>query len=310
MSIPQQQSSLPRVWFRVDCMAPNNRFLPRSDQNFAWLPPRPRYSNILVSGPTTGRWYEYNNWETRQVQQPDFHTAVHYKTFSFYLNDQIFWIYPSDAPQNKVGDGSGNPRVGSRPETEGSEESSSSDEYSSNSSDDDRNAEDWVPLKFHCPFPGDTTYTSYATTRALQTTLTVQRANQPSLSQLLPDRYLLPSEQRTTQQPLGGLVGELPILIALIAYSVRPSRVDPALTHCLRQQYLPHNGQRGDGCKYCATCSHYDANRSAGIDRRGVVVRVYYELQSGGIQAGRVQQHTPAQKLALFEAGRYGKFIP
>ena len=226
-------------------MGPSNRFNQRTE-NGRWAPPRPRHSNVLIQGPTNRRWYEYNNWRTVQVQQPNPETLEHYKTYSFYYDEGKIWIYPDDAIRHQVGEITGNERIGS-----GSRGNNTNDTSSSNESDDsdDRSTEDWLPLRFRWNVPGDNTNTSYATTRALNNNLEYQRADQASLRQILPDRYFARPENRRERFPFGGLIGELPILIALITLSVRPDYVDAALRHCLQRTYQAHNRPGGEGCK-------------------------------------------------------------
>ena len=228
-------------------MAPTDLFHQRSGSNGEWLPPRPLHSNRLIYGYTTGVWYAYHNWSTTLVDPPDPRTVTEYKTFSFYMNNQSFWIYPEDAVRNKVGDGTGNARIS---QGDDSEESGSSDEPYD---EGNPRVQDWAPLTFHYPIPRDTTGTSYAAARnAPHSTLNLQRPDQRALSQLLPDRYKAPADRRRAPIPWGGMVGDLPILIALIAFSVSPDRVDHYLRHCLRAAYQPHTRPRGEGCKHAS----------------------------------------------------------
>ena len=229
-------------------MEPSNNFEIRLNAHRQWQPPRPRRSNKLVDRHTTGNWYEFKNGRTTQVEKPARARLEHFKTFSFYFSDGNIWIYPCDATRYQVGDGLGSRRIAGSPTPNEETDVSSSDYETDN--DNDRRMEDWRPLSFKCPIPGDNSFCSYATIRAQEETLRLQRPDQASLSQLLPDRYHAAPEARRAPQGYGGLVGELPILVALIAYSVRPDRVDGALTHCLRQGYNSHHRPRGEGCKF------------------------------------------------------------
>ena len=225
-------------------MGPSECFHPRTDVNNQWAPPRPRHSNVRLDNRRARRWYQYQNGRTVQAGQIDPRRLVHYKTYSSYLNQGNIWIYPCDATKHEVGDGSGNERTPGSVLPDHDEESSSSDEES----DSDRSTEDWLPLTFRYPIQNDNTCTSYATTRALNERIWLQRPDQGSLYQLFPDRYLASPPNRRATGRLGGLIGEIPILIALIAYSVRPERVDGALTGYFQQNYQPHGQPRGEGC--------------------------------------------------------------
>ena len=155
------------------------------------------------------------------------------------MNNQKLWIYRSDALRHQVGDGSVNPEISP-------DESSSDDDEEE---DDNECTEDWVPLKFAWPPEDRLARASYATTRCPHDRMRLQRPDQLVLGELLPDQYLATPAARMPSRPFGGLIGELPILVALIAYSVRQGNVDGALTQCLRRNYRPHNRLRGEGCK-------------------------------------------------------------
>lgn len=74
--------------------------------------------------------------------------------------------------------------------------------------------ENWHPLRFE---HSDQDYSSFLTNAGDQPILRVQRSDQQWPRMLLPDIYHTPV--RTVSQQYGGLTGELPIFLALIAFS-------------------------------------------------------------------------------------------
>ena len=247
-------------WFSIDVIQPNNDFDQRYDEDNQWLPPRPRGSNVLYPANTHGRYYEYRNRRVHLGDRPRSQEAAHYKTFSFYHNRGVFWIYPSDARQ-KVGDGTGNLRIHGD-DTENDSNGSSSED---NGTDQNMNQADWTSLSFQWPMSLDNTGLSYATVRARRATIYTQRPNQHWVQQLLPSAYHAPPERYNTVPGQGGLVGELPIMIALIAFSVRPDQVHHTLLEHMQRTYHVHDSSPGEGCKIIGFDTFDAANRSQGL---------------------------------------------
>ncbi|KAK3686937.1 hypothetical protein LTR37_019335 [Vermiconidia calcicola] len=241
---PTHQVQYPRCWVSVDPIRPSGRFPQRTDETGHWAPPRPLGSNEYVPGYTTRRWFEFSDWRTREVDSQEVNGKPRYKTYSFYMHNQKLWIYRSDALRHQVGDGSVNPEI-----TPDESSSDDDDDDSSDEDDDNECTEDWVPLKFAWPAEDRLARPSYATTRCPHDRMRLQRPDQLVLRQLLPDQYLAAPAAQMASRPFGGLIGELPILVAFIAYSVRPSNVDGALLQCLRRAYRPHDRPRGEGCE-------------------------------------------------------------
>ena len=215
-----------------------------------WRPPRPLHANHLRRN-TIHRWFNFAGWQTTVVPQMTsaiFSTFTHYKTFSVYYDNEVFWVWPDDAVQRMVGDGTIAPPI-NRNHDSGS--SGSSDE----SDDDNERWEDWVRLSFRRPQHGDDSYASYATTRA-HPGVHYRSAQSARLPQLLTDHYFLRAPTHIPGQhgprPLapdqGGFRGDLPLLIALIVLSAHPGRLAAAMMTCLRQVYQQHFLPRGDGC--------------------------------------------------------------
>lgn len=233
-----------RFWFQVEQLEPNRQYRQRTSADGRWLPPRQRGSNTIRSGHTTGHWYYHDGNHTTRVRQPAQAQYEEFKTFSFYHDHGYIWVYPDDAESHAVGNGTGHSDDG---DTDNDSGSSSGDE-----DEEDRHVEDWQPLSFDWPLRRDVSHTSYATVRGGHELLYVQRQDQSWVRQVMPSIYWAAPEYRDVPAGHGGLVGELPILIALIAFSVPPSLVDAAVrTSIYRQQYRQHRlCARGEGCKH------------------------------------------------------------
>jgi hypothetical protein len=224
-------------------MTPNDDFSERRDHG-AWRPPRPKYSNVSVSG-TTERWFEFEDNSTEQIKGPSLRDMTHYKTYSFYHHQGKKWIYPSDATQYQVGDGSGNNIMSGRDphRVYGGSDSSESDFEESS-------WEDWTELTFQWLDPSQTIGgVSLASLRNAENQLFTQRADQKALLELIPPRYHAEQRRWTENTAYGGLIGELPILIALVAYSVPPKQVRSRMPDCFRLPHRSHGLRRPSECK-------------------------------------------------------------
>jgi hypothetical protein len=249
----------PHFWLQVQKMQTSPNFNRRSE-NGTWKPPKPLGSNVIAPN-VSAPWYEFNNWRAQRIgtlNSPG--NKKMYKAYSFYADQDRLWVWPSDATLNKVGDG----RPGG-PTDDDSDSEDTSDE------EDDPSAvtDDWSLLSFsrpieHDPYPN--ARRSYAMTRGSAGRIGLQAQNSTALRELLPDRYLAVPGNSTAQPGQGGMIGELPILIALVALSVVPGEVDWALANCFRPVYVPHQGARGQGvhrqgCKEhvlrAMSCLHY-----------------------------------------------------
>lgn len=222
-----------------------DRGFDQREENGEWRPPRPLGSNVPVGDNSDSVWYEYRNGQTTQVQEPDSDLTTHFKTFSFYF-DNGFWIYPCNAIRYQVGDGEIHPPPNDS-DTDGEGDSGITDDGNTDEPEDDNRLEDWKPLEFDWDID---TGTSFATIRAEHAVLQTQRPDQAWLRQILPAWYFAPQAEHTTAAERGGLVGKIPILIALIAFSVQPHLVTDALMHCLGRSYNLHHQPPGLGCKF------------------------------------------------------------
>ena len=136
-------------------------------------------------------------------------------------------------------------------------EETSDDGEDSDDGNDDDSVYDWRSLSFLHPLNGDNSFTSYICFRGHRQYLWVLRQDQQHLraiSELLPNAYLRGSQRVAVDEssditPPGGLVGNIAVLIALVAFSVPPEQVEVAITRCFRHCYISHGGQRGVGCE-------------------------------------------------------------
>lgn len=200
-----------------------------------WQPPRPRGSNVPVEA---GRAFEYNGGIVRGASPP-YAGWENFRTYSFYCTEGQIYVYPGDAINRMVGDGWGNMPI--PPATRAAPQP-----------DDDNFHWDWRELTFVFPTHEDGSETSQARYRGGSTTIGVLRQQQShlhDLAQLLPNRYLA-TQRLASGIQCGGLVGEIPVLIALIAFSVHPRDVDWAMLNCFEQRYVRHGLPRGEGCKF------------------------------------------------------------
>lgn len=155
--------------------------------------------------------------------------------------------------------------------------------------------EGWLPLCFE---HDQDDYSSYLTNAKYEPALYCRRPDQKWVSMLLPDVY-----HGTTQvtAPYGGLKGELPIFLALIAFSIPIERLTqdlPAMFHTQKwQQYTMANG-RTYLSRPPPTPQTTPTNNPPGSHKRGVVVEVYtYSTGAGG--------SSPADLGALEDNGMY-----
>ncbi|KAK4942360.1 hypothetical protein LTR28_008692 [Elasticomyces elasticus] len=157
-------------------------------------------------------YYDYD-YGTRQVQRVP-NQMRHYKTFSVYMNQSTFWIFPDDATTN--------PTV------------------------------NWSRMNFDYPADRNLKYPAYVGFAGEFIRMRFQHEEQRSwFDRLLPDRYhAIPTHPSTAEnRAFGGLIGELPMIIALIAFSVGPPDVEAALQHCMvGPRWRLHNRAPREGC--------------------------------------------------------------
>ena len=254
-------------------MTPSTNTAHRYSDRGRWAPPRPRGSNVNMERNGRGPWFHFDGGtgRTARVNAPRVNDAHLFRTYSFYHSQGIIYIYDDDATEHQVGDGSED--HGARDDADEDDEDDEGDGEDGADGESNYSTADWAPLAFHW-WP-ESSRSSFARFRGEQPRLHVRRPDQAWVDQLIPAGHV-PERVLQAGRRGGGLSAELPILIALIAFSVHPNHVQQAFTTCMRHRYCPHGG-RGEGCQY------FLAKRllallltTIGTDQRGAVVRVYY----------------------------------
>lgn len=234
-----------------------------------WLPPRALGTNRLSPSLGCGRWYRYTHGH-EPVPVPLPSGTHHYRTASLYYTRATIYLVPYDATQNQVGDGTPGP--------EQDEDTTSSDDTESESG---RNYQDWRELGFHWqsnpPLLNSVSRATYDGPR--QSMCLHHQGQQQWIRQLLPDRYR-PTQPASpaTHPPTGGLIGDLPILIGLIALSVHPDHVDDAVRYCMHgPSWRPYPHLRDLQREYLVSYPSrpFADPHVSGFERRGVVVQVH-----------------------------------
>ena len=96
----------------------------------------------------------------------------------------------------------------------------------------------------------------HAMYRGEHASMGLRTPNQQALNELLPERYRSDRSQAKGLRLNYGLTGELPILIALICFSVPHTMLSAVLPHSLRYPYLPHKQQPGEGSEFTFRLDH------------------------------------------------------
>ncbi|KAI7467044.1 hypothetical protein KC357_g7214 [Hortaea werneckii] len=245
----------PTFFFTVGVVIPDPNRTPRVSSGATggrWMPPKSMGGNIR--GTTLN--FKHDGRRTAIVHALPSNLRE-YKCYSVYHDHAYLWTVDYDATAERVGDGRDTTAANGNGN---GNESSDEDDSSSESSDEEETEErpDWSTMSFSV----GSSYTSYAGQRQQQQRLHCRRRDQLWATQLFTDIY---TAQQETQNPqYGGLNGELPLLIALLALTMPPGYLPTHLPQCIGNTwnvYPPNTLPRGCGW----------------IDRRGLVVRVFYD---------------------------------
>lgn len=175
--------------------------------------------------------------------------AETHRTYSMYIYNATIWTIKYDATDQEV---------------RGGEDSSQSSMYDPDDENDDEheatpfdeppesqieeeseNDDDWVSMSFN----HGANHVSYAGRRKQHWRLCIKRTDQEWARLILPDPYM--AQKETANPRYGGLVGDLPLLIGLVALAVADDRVSTALPKIISepwQFHLDESARRGDGC--------------------------------------------------------------
>ena len=232
-------------------MSPKTGIELRWTSNGDWRPPKASGHN--VADPPI---HFYFNGEVTEEMNGLPHVQMH-RTYSIYHDRGTFWIVDYDASREPVGDGIDNnpqedtPRAARarRALPRGSNRAANSSDESDNDNSD-RNAEkaDWDPLKFK---HRDHDKRSYAGRRLPHSRLCTRRLDQAWAEKLLSDTCSAP--EITDDEDHGGLVGELPLLLALVAFAVPETRMADGLCQAIGRTWNAPNWPRAVGCELLDT---------------------------------------------------------
>lgn len=234
-------------------MVPEPRNDNRIDAKDRWLPPKRQGSNVplILQGQQTAVNLIFYHDETTGRTTPMNQAAVanyrerfaHYKTYSMYHARGVLMAVDCDATLRMVGDGK--------------HEADDDDNESLSESDDDGPYDDWTELTFGSANVGGQPSLSYVGCRGRERRMAAQRRGQDWVHHLVPDRYQ--SRISATDNRPGGLVGELPLLIGLVAMSLPTTMWPTLLPRTIANQWQIsqeqlNNIERGSQCKSCSSC--------------------------------------------------------
>ena len=171
-----------------------------TDRHGRWEPPTRYGDNVRQdSRGAQGRFYACNGtqiWETPQKQVPG---APLLDVFSIYYSHGHFYIVNYDATRFGVGENGG------------------------------RSSSNWMGWSI-IRFNWDThNQPSYASFTGEKDNLATQRPDQAWVTKLLPSAYHAQPGTSTSQPQAGGMNGSLPLLLALIVFSIGREHADWAL---------------------------------------------------------------------------------
>ena len=227
-------------------MRPRRDIRERVTRGGRWLPPKADGNNERYSSTRF-----YHDSQTTAVVDSIPATALPDKTFSIYYERAVIWNVDYDATSQKVHDGR---------ETSAAEGAAAEGELDVEVSDDEELRDDWAPITFsHLQ-----DYISYIGRRLDQLRLCIQRPNQIWAQHILPDPYTA----QEVRQSYGGLIGELPLLIGLMALAIPEEHVQGHIPRATGNPWQVPNFARSAGWQ----------------DKRGLVVRTYADPPQSSLE--------------------------
>ncbi|KAF2754732.1 hypothetical protein EJ05DRAFT_131743 [Pseudovirgaria hyperparasitica] len=224
-------------WIRGMREAPDHR--PNTDSRGHWTPPRPSGGNISSGEDSLVFYCDGVSLKTDGLPRD----AMEYKTFSIYYHSGYFWIVNYDAIDHQVGDGLdsywGTPiRTMSIARHDGPETS-------------------WQIMTFE---HDETTCASTATYGSAHNRLRGRRLHQRWVEKLLPAGHLPRDYDVLPPDYYGGMNGDLPLILGLLAFSVHANQVNWYFAHHFERGYFNTTHEVSEGCRY---------------NGRGMVVKVW-----------------------------------
>lgn len=172
----------------------------RFSKNGRWCPPKANGHNILYPTPNAPTPTFYHDGAKTEIKALP-RSCQEYETYSLYHDQAVFWTVDYDATAGKVENGKDFP------------------DDESESSDSEEEGDDWRPLSFEEANENDL-HMNFAGHRLPSRKLLHQRKSSAWTNQLLPDTYQKHQDDCTSRSRYGGLVGDLPLLIGLVAMTL------------------------------------------------------------------------------------------
>jgi hypothetical protein len=246
--------------------------IPNEDRNGQWQPPRGKGRNAIAG---VGPSFFCDGTRIQPVTQIPTANVTAFQTYSIYYNQGGFWILNYDATAHQVGDGLDN-------------DSLSNDGRRTSDTRDDTNWSSWRMLSFEHP---EGTTISNVCYGGDKTRLRSQSQSQRWVYVMFPTTY---HSVNTTGQ--GGLNGELPIILGLLAFSIDHRQIAWMFQNCFQNGSWTRNLHSGNhGSKFYVPWLRILLLTSIGVDRRGMVVRVY-----------SYPPYSSNEYLVAYERGQYG----
>jgi len=126
------------------------------------------------------------------------------------------------------------------------------------------------------------TCASYLVYPGDQSRLDRQRTDQPWIPQLFPNHYHARQGHRNEPAGVGGLIGDISLLIALLAHSVPDQYVSWALQNCIRTKWTAHT-LGSSQCKCIALMRYHLTHRSQGSASAASLLKYGHGLVLSGL---------------------------
>lgn len=238
----------PSYYFTIKEMRRKENAPKRYSKRGWFLPPKALGHNVVES---IEHFHHLAGLTTVTTSIPN--EAETHGTYSIYVYNATIWTVNYDAINRPVHDGD------DRSESSGCslDDDDSSDVQQESTpfdyppdiqmDEDSPYQDDWVSMSFN----HHDNHVSYVSRRMQNWRLCVKRSDQDWATLILPDPYMA---QHTTDNPHhGGLIGDLPLLIGLVALAVEVNDVSTALPEVMSERWVFDHmdpTKRTDGCEW------------------------------------------------------------